>query len=124
MMKTIKISLMSLLVLGLTFSLVFAAKHLPEERGKTLFNDAAFAGGSKACSSCHPNGKGIEGAVDKKEFRIMGKTQTSLEEAINFCIANANKGKAIDLKSDQMKDIVAYIKSLKGKGVKRPTSGY
>jgi cytochrome c1 len=26
---------------------------------------------------------------------------------------NANKGKAIDPKSEQMKDIVAYIKSLK-----------
>jgi len=34
---------------------------------------------------------------------------------------NANKGKAIDVKSDQMKQIVAYIKSLKAK---KPVAGY
>jgi len=44
----------------------------------------------------------------------MGKKQKSLEEAVNFCIENALKGKAINPKSEQMKDIVAYIKSLKG----------
>ena len=42
----------------------------------------------------------------------MGKKQNSLEDAVNFCIENANKGKAIDPKSEQMKDMVAYIKSL------------
>jgi cytochrome c len=89
---------------------------LPEERGKTLFNDPKFAGGTagKSCNSCHPGGKGLEMSADKKEFKIMGKTQKSLEEAVNVCIEMANKGKAIDPKSEQMKDIVAYIKSLKG----------
>jgi cytochrome c len=32
-----------------------------------------------------------------------------------MCVENAIKGKALDPKSDQMKDLVAYIKSLKGK---------
>ncbi|MCK7470385.1 MAG: DUF6529 family protein [Desulfomicrobium escambiense] len=45
----------------------------------------------------------------------MGKSQKSLEEAVNFCIEGALKGKPIDPKSDQMNDMVAYIKSLKGK---------
>ena len=49
----------------------------------------------------------------------MGKTQKSLEEAINTCIVYAIQGKAIDVKSDQMKEMVAYIKSLKAKN-----SGY
>ena len=53
----------------------------------------------------------------------MGKTQKSIEEAVNFCIINANEGKAIDAKSGQMKDMVAYIKSLKGK-VKQKAAGY
>jgi cytochrome c553 len=114
-MKIMKVFLLLLIILGLTFSVAFAKKHLPEERGKTLFEDSKFAGGSKACSECHPNGKGLEKAVGKKEFKIMGKTQKSLEDAVNFCIVNANKGKAIDVKSDQMKDMAAYIKSLKGK---------
>jgi cytochrome c len=91
------------------------------EKGKALFNDAKFAGGVKACSSCHPNGQGLEKAADKKEYHIMGGTQKSLEEAINICIVNANQGKAIDVKSAQMKEMAAYIKSLK---MKKPASGY
>ena len=122
-MKIMKVSLLLLIILGLTFSVALAKKHLPEERGKTLFEDPKFAGGSKACNECHPNGKGLEKAAGKKEFKIMGKTQKSLEEAVNFCIINANEGKAIDVKSEQMKDMAAYIKSLKGK-VKQKAAGY
>ena len=92
---------------------VLAAHHTPKDRGKTLFRDVHFAGGMKACNSCHPNGKGLGKAGSKKEFIIMGKTQKSLEEAVNFCIVGASKGKAIDPKSEQMKDMVAYIRSLK-----------
>jgi cytochrome c len=44
---------------------------------------------------------------------------------VNFCIVGANKGKAIDVKSQQMQDMVAYIKSLKaGGGQKKPAGGY
>jgi cytochrome c len=38
-----------------------------------------------------------------------------LEKQVNACIKNALKGKGIDLKSAEMADIVAYLKSLKGK---------
>lgn len=116
-MRILKTALLSIFALCLTFSFAFAAKHLPEERGKTLFNDPKFAGGTagKSCNSCHPNGKGVEKAADKKEFSIMGKRQGSIEEAVNFCIEMANKGKKIAVDSQEMKDIVAYIKSLAGK---------
>lgn len=114
-MRFFKIALLSLAVLCMVFSAAYAVKNSPEERGKALFNDSKFAGGSKACSACHPNGRGLERAADKKEFNIMGKTQKSLEEAVNFCIVNANKGKAIDAASGEMKNMVAYIKSLKTK---------
>ncbi|MBI5103009.1 MAG: hypothetical protein HZB33_14425 [Nitrospirae bacterium] len=128
-MKMVKIMMLCLMLTGLTSAVAFAMKHAPEERGKTLFNDSKFAGGSKSCNSCHPDGKGLEKAADKKEFKIAGKTQKSLEEAVNACIVNANKGKAIDAKSDQMKDMVAYVKSLKKgqaetKPAKKPASGY
>lgn len=112
-MKTFKVLLLPLMVVVLVYSLASAAGDVA--KGKALFNDPKFAGGSRSCNSCHPDGKGLENAADKKEFRIMGKTQKSLEEAINFCIVNANKGKAIDVKSAEMQDIVAYIKSLKKK---------
>jgi cytochrome c len=112
-MKVFKIALLSVIALGLVFSFAFAAGDV--EKGKALFNDPKFAGGTagKSCNSCHPDGKGLEKSAEKKEFNIMGKKQIGLEEAVNFCIVNANKGKAIDPKSEQMKDIVAYIKSLK-----------
>jgi len=82
--------------------------------GKTLFNDPNFGSGTngKSCNSCHIDGKGLEQAGTKAVFNIMGKTQNSLEEAVNFCIENALKGKAIDPNSQDMKDIVAYIKSI------------
>lgn len=111
-MKVLKITLLSMIALGLVFSFTFAAGNM--EKGKTLFNDPKFAGGiaGKSCNSCHPDGKGLEKAAEKKEFNIMGKKQKGLRNAVNFCIENALKGKAIDRKSEQMKDIVAYIKSL------------
>lgn len=111
-MKVLKIIVLSLTALGLIFSAAFAMKHMPEERGKALFNDAKFAGGTKACNSCHPDGSGLEKAGDKKEFNLMGKAKKSLEEVVNACIAMGNRGEAIDIESEQMKDIVAYIKSL------------
>jgi len=123
-MKKIIIPLIMMLMLALICSFAFAKHHTPEERGRTLFNDAAFAGGQKACSQCHPDGRGLEAAGGKKEFNIMADKQHSLEEAVNVCIVNANKGKAIDAGSDQMKDIVAYIKSLKSGKMEKETGGY
>ncbi len=84
-------------------------------KGKALFNNPAFAHGIRACSQCHPDGKGLEHAADKKEFYIAGGTQKSLEEAVNACIVYAAKGRAIDPGSADMADIVAYIRSLKAK---------
>ena len=122
-MKSLRLVLLSFAIVCLVFSVAFAMKHTPEERGKALFNDPKFAGGSKACSSCHPDGKGLEKAAGKKDLMTpMGPSKT-LEEAINVCIVNANKGKAIGVKSEQMKDMVAYIKSLK-KASKPKSSGY
>jgi cytochrome c len=111
-MRMLRILLLSLIALGLIFSSAFAMKHLPEERGKTMFNDPKFAGGTVACSSCHPDGKGLEKAGAKKDWKTPAGSTKTMEEAINLCIVNANKGKALDVTSDQMKDMVAYIKSL------------
>jgi cytochrome c553 len=122
MMSVLKIVVLTMVSLGLVMSFAFAAGDAA--KGKALFNDAKFAGGSKACNECHPNGRGLEKAGDKKEFKIMGGTQKSLEEAVNTCIVGANKGKAIDAKSQQMQDMVAYIKSLKSGAGKKPASGY
>ncbi len=117
-MKVLKIAALSLMAIGL---LVFVACTSSTDtngeigKGKMVFNDVNFGAGTseKSCNSCHPDGKGLEKAGDKKEFNIMGKKQNSLEEAVNVCIEMALKGKAIDPVSEDMVNIVAYIKSLK-----------
>ena len=82
-----------------------------------MFNDTRLAGGTsgRSCSTCHLEGKGLEGVGDKKEWKTPGGEFKSLEETINICITMANKGTALDVKSEQMKDLVSYIKSIKPK---------
>jgi mono/diheme cytochrome c family protein len=111
-MKTFKILLLSLFICGLVFPVAFAAGNA--ENGKALFNDPKAFNGSvgKSCGSCHPNGKGLENAGMEKGGNTPAGKSTSLEDTINGCIVMANKGKAIDPKSAEMKDVVAYIKSL------------
>ena len=106
-MKGLKIVMLSMISLNLIFSLAIAAGEL--EKGKALFNDPKFGGGTAgvSCNSCHPDGKGLEKAANKKD----------LEKFVNGCIKNALKGKGIDTKSTEMADMVTYIKSLKGKAI-------
>jgi len=76
----------------------------------------------KSCNSCHPNGRDWRSPETKKSSILWERSQKSLEEA-DKCpvIVNANKGKAIDVKSGADEKMVAYIKTLKAK---KATSGY
>lgn len=113
-MKYLKIVLLSTMALALIFSFAYAAGNV--EKGKALFSDpkAFNAPGEKSCSSCHPGGKGLEkaGAEGKKSWTNPGGTWLALEDANNVCIMMANKGKTIDPMSEDMKDLVAFIRSL------------
>jgi len=104
-MKGLRVALFVIVSFSLMFTLVLAAGDAV--KGKTLFNDPKLGGATAgmSCNSCHPDGKGLEKAADRKD----------LEKMVNACIKNALKGKGIDLKSAEMADIVAYLKSLKGK---------
>jgi cytochrome c len=108
-LETTAVAVGMALVLGTS---AFAAGDA--KRGKMLFDDAKFAGGSTSCSSCHPDGKGLEkaGMKGKKEWTNPAGTWLAIEDASNVCLILASKGKAIDPKSAEMKDLVAYIKSL------------
>lgn len=117
-MNVLKITTLSLMAIGLVFFLTCTQAAVTKGdtgKGKLVFNYVNFGSGTsgKSCNSCHPDGKGLEKAGEKNEFTIMGKNQNSLEEAVNFCIEMALKGRAIDTKSEDMVNIVAYIKSLK-----------
>ncbi|MBI4684325.1 MAG: hypothetical protein HY755_03900 [Nitrospirae bacterium] len=113
-MKILKIVLFSMIVVGLIATSGFAGSKMEgnAEKGKMYFDEPKFAGGSVSCSSCHPGGKGLEKSAAKKEWKNPSGMWLKLEDAINVCIIMANKGKTIDPKSEDMKDLVAYIKSL------------
>jgi len=104
-MKALKIAMFSAISLSLIFSLAIAARNV--EKGKALFNDPKLGGGTAgvSCNSCHPDGKGLEKAAESKD----------LEKQVNLCIKNALKGKGIDPKSAEMADMIAYLKTLRGK---------
>ncbi len=84
-------------------------------KGKALFEDPKLGGGTsgKSCASCHPQGQGLAGVTDKKEFKAMGKTYKTIADVTNYFIETAQKGKALDPQSEQMLNLIAYMKSLK-----------
>ena len=99
-------------VIALGAALAFAAGSAAD--GKKLFNDPALGGSSNglSCNSCHTGGKGIEQARTKEYTTFMRQGAGSLEEVVNICITNPLKGKALPTGSEEMQDIVAYIRSL------------
>ncbi len=111
-MNVLKVWIVSITTTGLLFSTAFAADAT---KGKALFNDSKLGASGKSCNSCHADGSGLEKAGGKKEFKLMGKTVTRLEDAVNICIERRMKGKALGPKSADMANLTAYIKSLKGK---------
>jgi cytochrome c len=132
-MKVLIIAVRSMVMVAVICVFAFAcvaadqrmAKDQPEksgdvERGKKLFSDPKLGGGTsgKSCASCHKDGKGLEKVEGKNEFRAMGKTYKSLEEVINYFVETALHGKALDHDSDDMRDLIAYLRSLG-----RPASG-
>jgi len=108
-MKLAKMGFFSAVAFGFFFTLAMAAGDVG--KGRALFNDPKLGGATAgvSCNSCHPDGKGLEKAGDRKDLKAF----------VNSCIENALKGKAIDPKSKEMDDIVAYIKTLKGKSPKK-----
>ncbi len=101
--------LLFIMVTGLLFSSAFGASDVA--KGKALFNDTKLGNNTsgKSCNACHPGGSGLSKAGDRKD----------LEAFVNSCIENALKGKPIDPKSEEVADLVAYIRSLKGSPAKR-----
>ena len=71
---------------------------------ESSFLASTTLGGStndKSCNTCHPDGKGLE------------KAGVNLESTIQACIQKAMGGKPPATDSQEMKDLVAYITSLK-----------
>ena len=115
-MKGLKIALLVALIVALGTGIAFAA-GASAKKGKALFNDTKLGTAGNSCNTCHPDGKGLEAAGAKKEWKTPAGASKTLADAVNTCITMALKGKALDVKSDKMKSMVMYIKSL-GSGQK------
>ena len=104
-MKTLRLVFLSVMAVLLAYSFALSADDA--DRGKALFNDTRLGNNlsGMSCNSCHSDGNGLEKAGDRKD----------LVQFVNSCVKNALKGKPIDPMSQDMRDIVAYIMSLKRK---------
>ena len=108
------------------FFMIFFSHAAPEAaldadipNGKKLFNNPALGGGStgKTCNTCHEDGLDLSvNLADKNYFHVMGITMDSAAEVVNFCIEVTLRGEAIDENGKQMRDLLAYMKILAGKG--------
>ncbi len=87
------------------------------DKGKTLFESPGLGGGTtgKSCSSCHEGGENLGSDLfERKQFTIMKMDKKSLAEVVNICIEKPLGGAAIDTKGQDMKDLIAYMKTLVG----------
>ncbi len=113
MMKRLIFTVITFLI-AVSFGLSYAGNAM---KGFEIFKDTKLGTNGKSCYSCHYKGSGIDGR--KTGFTIMGKKQATIEEAANFCIQMALKGKPLKTDSDKMKDLVSYLKTLTGKKFKK-----
>ena len=92
------------LALQLTATCALAVEVPTKELGKQLFEATTLGSNGKSCSSCHPQGKGLEG--------IGGYDDGTLKGIINSCIRNALKGKTIDPESTELESLLIHLRSL------------
>ncbi|MBT4286297.1 MAG: hypothetical protein HOD92_03100 [Deltaproteobacteria bacterium] len=94
-------------------SLFFSACN--KTPGEKIFKDRKFANNKKivSCSYCHSGGTKLDGVATQSTFDIDGVTYNSIENVINqVMIKQFMQGDPIDINSQQMKDLVAYIKKI------------
>ncbi|AJE03347.1 c-type cytochrome [Geobacter pickeringii] len=93
----------------LTGGVVAYAADTSLDRGKELFESPKLGTSGKSCSSCHPGGRKLEWAASTYD-------DEKLTEIVNRCIEKSLKGKPLDPASDDMKSLIAYIKTFGAPG--------
>jgi len=101
-----RIPLLTLLCLLAWTGTVSAVEAPTADLGKTLFESARLGSNGKSCSSCHPDGKGLE--------EISAYDDGQLKEMINFCIRDALKGRMFASDAQELDAMLAYLRSLPG----------
>lgn len=113
------------IVIILSVFLITVGNTYSENRtsGEALFNSADLGTNGKSCNTCHSGGKDIDGR--KNTYTILAKKQDSIKDAVNFCIEMALSGNPLEKDSEKMEDIVSYLKTLKGKKIRKSSApGY
>ena len=98
---------MNKLIVTLCVALLFATQTYAIESpslslGKTLFEANDLGTKNRSCSSCHPQGKGLELVGDFND--------TELKDIINACIRDAQGGKLISTESQEMEALLSYVR--------------
>ena len=98
------------------------------KRGEGLFNDSKLGTTGMNCSSCHMKGGTVDGKMGDmtmmafnalntkypKYVGMMGQIDKviTLDQMVNFCVANPLKGKALAADDQRLADLVAYCSSV------------
>lgn len=84
------------------------------KNGRLLFRDEALGGSTndKSCRSCHKNESELAGSASKNYDSLFGYITRDVEEVINLCIILPLKGKPYAKDSQEMADILAYLRSI------------
>ncbi|MDH3454477.1 MAG: cytochrome C [Desulfuromonadales bacterium] len=70
--------------------------------GKTLFDSAELGTKGRSCSTCHPQGKGLDKVGDFND--------TELKDIINACLRDALGAQTISPESQEMNALVGYVR--------------
>ncbi|HBA87555.1 MAG TPA: cytochrome C [Geobacter sp.] len=76
----------------------------PVDHGSEIFYGTSLSTNGKSCSTCHPNGRTLEGSSN---FKV-----TQLPMIINECIRNGLGGFPLLLDSKEMEDLIAFMQNL------------
>ena len=94
--------------LTLCWSLTTLAEEGPSAGlGQSLFQSTSLGSNGKSCSSCHPEGKGLDNLGSYDDNQLKG--------TINSCIQNALKGKPLNPQAQELDSLLAYLRSLQKK---------
>jgi thiosulfate dehydrogenase len=77
-------------------------------KGEKLFHGGLKAKNTVSCDQCHPNGTSIHPETYPKFQQQLGKVAV-LGEMINWCIMNPTESDPLELGSDEMVALQAYI---------------
>lgn len=97
--------LIPILLLLPTITSVFASEVATVDLGEKLFNSDALGSNGKRCSTCHPDGKGLQEVGDYDD--------EMLKEMINFCIRDALKGEMLKPDSAELNALFSFVKGIR-----------